>query len=103
MAELTPAPVKPTVALAALEALNIRYGTIERVEEIPRSVKLMKLTVNFGDHSRTILSSIKKELPNPRDIVGRQALYVVNLEPPKMTLEISEGTSISAMPTPSRP
>ena len=32
MAELTPAPVKPTVALAALEALEIRFGTIERLE-----------------------------------------------------------------------
>ncbi len=84
MAELTPAPVKPTVALAALEALEIRFGTIERVEEIPRSVKLMKLTVNFGDHSRTVLAGIKKERPNPREIEGRQALFVVNLEPRKM-------------------
>jgi len=103
MAELTPAPVKPTVALAALEALEIRFGTIERVEEIPRSVKLMKLTVNFGDHSRTVLAGIKKERPNPREIEGRQALFVVHLEPRKMAGEISEGTSISAMPTASRP
>jgi tRNA-binding protein len=91
MAEFAPAPVKPVVRIEALEALDIRVGTIERVEEVPRSDKLMKLTVNFGDHSRTILAGIKKERENPREIEGRQALFVVNLEPRKMAGEISEG------------
>ena len=91
MTDFAPAPIKPTVALAGLEALDIRVGTIERVEEIPRSDKLMKLTVNFGDHSRTILAGIKKERSNPREIVGRQALFVVNLEPRKMAGETSKG------------
>ena len=79
------------VGIAVLEAVDIRVGTIERVEEIQRSEKLMKLTVNFGDHSRTILAGIKKERANPREIEGRQALFVVNLEPRKMAGEISEG------------
>jgi len=91
MADFTAAPIKPTVTIAALETLDIRVGTIERVEEIPRSDKLMKLTVNFGDHSRTILAGIKKERENPYEIEGRQALFVVNLEPRKMAGEISEG------------
>lgn len=46
MTDFRPAPVKPVVSIAALEALDIRVGTIERVEEVPRSEKLMKLTVN---------------------------------------------------------
>jgi tRNA-binding protein len=91
MAEFAPAPVKPAVAIATLESLDIRVGTIDRLEEIPRSEKLMKLTVNFGDHSRTILAGIKKERENPREIEGRQALFVLNLEPRKMAGEISEG------------
>ena len=91
MADFTPAPCKPTVGIAALEALDVRVGTIEHVEEIPRSDKLMKLRVNFGDHSRTILAGIKKERSNPREIEGRQALFVVNLEPRKMAGEVSEG------------
>jgi len=91
MGDFVPAPVKPIVSLSALEAVDIRIGTIERVEEIPRSDKLMKLTVNFGDHSRTILAGIRKERANPREIEGRQALFVVNLEPRKMAGEISEG------------
>ncbi len=91
MGEFTPAPVKPVAGIEALEALGIRVGTIERVEEIPGSEKLMKLIVNFGDHSRTILAGIKKERENPREIEGRQALFVLNLKLRKMAGEISEG------------
>jgi len=91
MGEFTPAPVKAVVGIEALEALDIRVGTIGRVEEIPGSDKLMKLTVNFGDQSRTILAGIKKERENPCEIEGRQALFVVNLKPRKMAGEISEG------------
>jgi tRNA-binding protein len=90
MSEFTPTPVKPIVGIEALEALDIRVGTIERVEEVPGSDKLMKLTVNFGDQSRTILAGIKKERENPREIEGRQALFVLNLKPRKMAGEISE-------------
>jgi tRNA-binding protein len=91
MAEFTPAAIKAIVDITALEALDIRVGTIERVEEVPRSEKLMKLTMNFGDHTRTILAGIKKERENPREIEGRQALFIVNLAPRKMAGEISEG------------
>jgi tRNA-binding protein len=95
MSEFTPtfkpAPIKPIVAFAALEALDIRVGTIQKVEEVARSEKLMKLTVSFGDQTRSILAGMKKERENPREIEGRQALFVVNLEPRKMAGEISEG------------
>jgi tRNA-binding protein len=86
-----PAPIKPIVAFAALEWLDIRVGTIQTVEEVARSEKLMKLTVRFGDHTRSILAGMKKERENPREIEGKQALFVVNLEPRKMAGEISEG------------
>ena len=95
MSEFTPifkpAPIKPIVAFATLEALVIRVGTIQTVEEVPRSEKLMKLTVSFGDHTRSILAGMRKERENPREIEGKQALFVVNLEPRKMAGEISEG------------
>ena len=91
MGEFTVAPVKQTVAFSALEALDIRVGTIQKVEEVAKSEKLMKLTVNFGDHTRSILAGIKKERANPREIEGKQALFVLNLEPRKMAGEISEG------------
>ena len=91
MSEFTLAPVKPVVGMDAFEALDIRVGTIEYAEEVAGSDKLMKLTVNFGDHSRTILAGIKKERENPREIEARQALFVLNLKPRKMAGEILEG------------
>jgi methionine--tRNA ligase beta chain len=91
MTDFNPAPIKPLINISALDALDIRVGTIERVEDVPRSDKLAKLTVNFGDHTRTILAGIRKERANRQEIAGRQALFVVNLESRKMAGEISEG------------
>ena len=51
----------------------------------------MQLTVSFGDHTRTIVAGIKKERANVLELQGRQALFVVNLEPRRMAGELSEG------------
>ena len=88
---MNPAPIKPIVPLSALEALDIRVGTIAAVESVPKSNKLVRLIVRFGDHTRTILAGMKKERADPAEIAGRQALFVLNLEPRKMVGEVSEG------------
>jgi len=44
-----PAPIKPIVDLKALEALDIRIGTILLVEDLPKTSRLVRLTVDFGD------------------------------------------------------
>ncbi len=74
-----------------MTCIDIRVGTIEIVEDVKGSSKLVKLTVDFGDHKRTILAGMKQERQNAKEIEGRQALFVVNLEPRKMMGEISEG------------
>jgi tRNA-binding protein len=86
-----PAPIKPTITLDDLSKIDIRVGTITAVNDVPGSDKLLALTVSFGDHQRQILSGMKQERANPREIVGRQALFVVNLEPRKMRGMLSEG------------
>ena len=88
---MKPAPIKPEISIDDLEKLDIRAGTIEAVLDVPGSKKLMKLTVDFGDHTRTILAGIKQERENPQEIEGMQALFVVNLPPRKMAGEQSEG------------
>jgi tRNA-binding protein len=88
---MTPAPIKPTIEMADLEKIDVRVGTIVLVEEIANSDKLMKLTVSFGDHQRTIIAGIKQERAQPKEIEGKQALFVVNLAPRKMRGEVSEG------------
>lgn len=67
------APVKDLITLKDLARIDIRVGTITDVAEVAASDKLMKLTVDFGDHVRTILAGIKKERANPYEIEGRQA------------------------------
>lgn len=84
-------PVKPTIKFEDLEKIDIRVGTIEKVEDIENSDKLVRLKVDFGDFKRTILVGMKKERENPHEIEGKQALFVVNLEPRKMMGELSEG------------
>jgi len=86
-----PAAVKPLVTIADVAKLDVRVGTIVTVEDLPRSSKLVRLRVDFGDHTRTILAGMKQERANPKEIEGRQALFVVNLEPKAMAGEISEG------------
>jgi len=87
----SPAPIKATIEMADLEKIDVRVGTILKVEEVTNSDKLMKLTVSFGDHQRTIIAGIKQERAHPKEIEGKQALFVVNLPPRKMRGEISEG------------
>lgn len=91
MSDFTPAPIKANIDFSLLEQLDIRVGTIQSVEDIEKSDKLMKLTVDFGDHTRTIVAGIKGERENPREIEGKQALFVLNLAPRKMKGVLSEG------------
>ncbi len=91
MKKMKVAPIKPTVAYDVLEKIDIRVGTIKRVEDIRGADKLVRLIVDFGDHQRTILAGIKLERQDPREIEGQQALFVVNLEPRVMMGEVSEG------------
>jgi len=86
-----PAHVKLAVGIAAIEALDIRVGTIQAVGEVAGSRKLVKLTVSFGDHERSILAGLRQERPDLAVLVGRQALFVVNLEPRTMAGQVSEG------------
>ena len=89
--EFQPGPIKKTISFQDFEKLDIRVGTIELVEDIPESDRLVRLTVNMGDHKRNILVGMKQERENPKEIEGLQALFVVNLAPRTIMGEISEG------------
>lgn len=85
------APVKPIISYDVFDMIDIRVGTIKRVEDVPKAENLVRLIVDLGDHKRTILAGIKQERQNPTELEGRQALFVVNLEPRQMMGEVSEG------------
>lgn len=86
-----PAPVKPVVSIDTLDALDVRLGTILDVTDVPESRKLVALSVSFGDHTRTIVAGLKQERSDPGALEGRQALFVVNLEPRRMAGVLSQG------------
>ena len=73
------APIKDEITFDDFAKIDIRVGLIVEVLEVAKSDKLMKLTVDFGDHKRSILASIKQERENSKEIEGNQALFVVNL------------------------
>jgi methionine--tRNA ligase beta chain len=85
------AAVKPLVGIEAVQALDVRVGTIVAVGDVPDSSKLVRLEVDFGDFRRTILAGMKQERDDPREIEGRQALFIVNLAPRTMAGIASEG------------
>jgi tRNA-binding protein len=88
---MTPAPVKPTIEPALIDQIDVRVGTIETVSSIEGSQRLVRLDVDFGDHRRCIVAGLKQERGDPTEIVGKQALFVVNLPARKMRGVISEG------------
>jgi tRNA-binding protein len=85
------APVKPLIGLDVLEQVDIRVGTIVQVADVPRSDRLMRLSVDFGDHQRTIIAGLKQERQDPSALEGRQALFVVNLAPRTIMGQESQG------------
>ena len=64
----------------AWKNIDIRIGTIISAEKIEKSKKLLKLTVDFGDETRVIVSGIASNY-SPDDIVNKQMPFVTNLEP----------------------
>lgn len=83
--------VKDNITFDDLSKVDIRVGEILSLENVEGSNKLVKLQVDFGDFKRQILVSMQGERENPQEVVGKQALFVVNLAPKKMAGEISEG------------
>ncbi|HEV7614580.1 MAG TPA: hypothetical protein VGO37_22060 [Steroidobacteraceae bacterium] len=88
---MSPAPIKSLINLSALDQVDVRVGTIESVSAIQETTKLVKLRVNFGDHTRTIVAGLRLERENLQEIEGKQSLFVVNLAPRTMQGVVSEG------------
>ncbi len=71
--------------------VELRVGTVLEAEEVPGSEKLIKQIVDFGEEgTRQVLSGIKQWY-KPSQLVGKQFVYVTNLEPRKMMGLESQG------------
>ena len=89
-------PIKPTIPMDALEKIDIRIGTITEVGDVAGSKKLVRLHVDFGDHTRQIVAGLKEERPDLTALIGLQTVFVVNLEPRTIMGALSEGMLFDA-------
>ena len=74
------APAKDEITYEDFEKLDLRLGKVLACEEVKRSKKLLKLTVDIGSEQRTIVSGIKTWY-KPEDLVGKTVTVVANLKP----------------------
>jgi tRNA-binding protein len=84
------APIKPTIPIEDLQKIDVRVGTIVAVEDVEGADDLVKLSVDFGDARRAVVAGLRKERADPREIEGKQALFVVNLKPRRIRGVLSE-------------
>ena len=94
-AEKTIAPLKPEIVFDDFAKIDLRVGTIVSAEKVEKADKLLKLEVDLGFETRTIVSGIAMHF-NPADIVGKQVSVVVNLAPRKMRGIESNGMILMA-------
>jgi len=59
---------------------RMRVGLVKNAERIPRTRKLIKLSVDFGDESRIVVAGIGDQY-QPEDLMGKKMIFVVNLKP----------------------
>ena len=89
-AEVQLEPQKQTIDFEDFTKLDIRIGTILEAEKIPKTKKLLKLTVDVGIDTRTIVSGIAESF-DPKDIIGQKVTVLVNLAPRKLRGVESQG------------
>jgi methionyl-tRNA synthetase len=73
-------PAKDVVTFDDFSKIDIRTATILEAEKVPKTTKLLRLKIDTGIDTRTIVSGIA-EYFNPGDIIGKQISIVANLEP----------------------
>lgn len=79
------------VSYEEFKKMDIRVGTIREVEPVPETDKLLKCQIDFnevdeegGKKLRQIISGIHEYYPDYEQLIGKQVLYIVNLEPRKI-------------------
>ncbi len=83
-------PQKETIQFDDFTKMDIRVGTIIEAEKVAKTKKLLKLTVDVGIDTRTIVSGIAESF-KPEDIIGQQVTVLCNLAPRKLRGVESQG------------
>lgn len=94
--EATADAVLPTVAFDSFKACDLRVGTVVVAEKLPKSDRLLRLEIDFGEgQPRQILSGIAEHYA-PETLLGKQVIAILNLEPRKLRGAMSCGMVLTA-------
>ena len=93
--EPEPMPVKNSITFEDFSKLDMRVGEILSAEPVPKSNKLLKVTVDIGLEKRTIMAGIAGHY-DPEELKGKKVTVVANLKPRKMMGIPSEGMILMA-------
>ena len=86
-----------TISIDDFTKVDLRIARIEKAEVVDGADKLLALTLNVGDSSRSVFAGIKAAY-DPESLVGKHVVVVANLAPRKMRFGVSEGMVLAAGP-----
>ena len=91
-------PLAPTVSFDDFAKVDLRVARVVAAEEVPKSKKLLRLTLSLGgDERRNVFAGIKSAYA-PERLVGRLVVVAANLAPRQMQFGVSEGMVVAAGP-----
>ncbi|MCX4359528.1 MAG: methionine--tRNA ligase [Rikenellaceae bacterium] len=85
-----PQPQKEPVSYDDFQKMDIRIARVVEAEKVPKTKKLLKLTIDTGIDKRVIVSGIAEHY-TPEQMVGKQILVLVNLIPRELKGITSQG------------
>lgn len=89
-------PLQPEITIDEVKKLDLRVAQIIEAERIPKSKKLLKLTVNLGFEKRTIVSGIGSSFEDLNALLGKKIVVIANLKPSKLMGVESQGMLLAA-------
>ncbi len=91
------ARAEDTISFEEFARIDLRVARIVHAENVDGADKLLRLTVDLGEDTRTVFAGIKSAYA-PDDLTGRLTVVVANLAPRKMRFGVSEGMVLAAGP-----
>lgn len=89
-------PLKVAIEFADFQKIDLRVAEILTAEAVPKSKKLLLLTVDLGFEKRTIVSGIALRYQNPKELIGKKVIIVANLKPAKLMGIESQGMILAS-------
>ena len=88
-------PLKPEISYDDFQKMDLRVATVKQAEKVPKTDKLLKLILDTGEGEATVVSGIAQHF-RPEDLVGKQVVWLANLQPRKIRGIQSQGMILMA-------